>query len=840
MAVANKEVMKQRSVLPVLVLLLASGAHAIGLERLTPRIAEQGWGALGINKSVSGGKLRVGDKQYNRGLGTHARSDLLYLLGGGYERFSAFVGMDAYTKDYPRGSVRFQAYVDGKVRFDSGIMRPDTPAQRVDISVHAAQTLRLVVTDGGDGIYADHANWCEPTLTGTGPSSPQPAAGRVAVSVRTKGISIGLTKDGQIAGFALGSARLPWAASTSLFGARSAGKIRMSRQRDGEIRFIRPVTCGGRRCVITESFRPTSKSIRWSATVHSESKNWSTPVDTHLALPDNPALRFWTAWGHTLQWEDPFVPKPLRAMTLNYGGFFTQDDGFSLPLFTLLVGNKALSLVESPDDTLIEMKLSTARTVNRWDVALSRGFLRMGGKDLRFQMDFVPHPADPRCALGWMVERYPAYFNPPNPRTHEVGGGGAYSGYEGPLDAAKFHAMGFSMNWKASLDFPYMGLFLPPVASDTEEWNRFPGGGGGGYGPGDEGRFGKTSLRQMSEYSQRMRAMGFHVLNYFNVTEFGGNIDLARVPSKEPTGGWGDPTAFLFDHFPAAVLRAPDPIGTWGGAVVTDCGAPAYRRFLLEQARRHIEELPYSDGICIDRMDWLSRFNPRADDGVTWVEGPRRSLLRSWMGLLSEMGPMMRKANKVIFVNCMIQRPDLMRHVDGVYDEFGFYAYKLNLCSFLCLRKPLVCWTPEAATLQPNPDAYFQRHLYMGAFPTIPMTGNDHTILPSPEVDRLYADYGPLFNALRGKKWVLRQAPAQVVAGKAMSNLFQVPGGHLLVVAFAKTTEVTVRVAGPHGAGTMTLLTPGGPARPLRGSLSALRLTPVRGCAVVKIEDAKR
>jgi len=29
------------------------------------------------------------------------------------------------------------------------------------------------------------------------------------------------------------------------------------------------------------------------------------------------------------------------------------------------------------------------------------------------------------------------------------------------------------MNWKASIDFPYMGQFLPPV-KDDEKWNRLP------------------------------------------------------------------------------------------------------------------------------------------------------------------------------------------------------------------------------------------------------------------------------------------------------------------------------------------------------------------------------
>ncbi len=835
------------------VVIFAAATHAARLEHVNPRMAEQGWGTLGVDKSVSGGKLQIGDRPFEHGIGTHARSDLVYLIGGAYRRFTAWVGMDAFTKDYPRGSVQFLVFTDGKKRFDSGVMRPNDSARQVDLDILGVQTLRLVVTDAGDGIYADHADWCDPTLIGDGPTPPAHVTAKEVYAVRTKGLRVALSKDGQVVGLNLGRRGVRASGFSTLFGEARNGKTKVARRKSGELLFIRDTVCGGRACVVTESFRPTESSIRWTVKIHTSSKNWSTPVDTHLFWPAGSGTRFWTAWGHGAAWEDPLIPKPFREMTLDYGGFFSRDDGFSLPLMTILDGDRALSLIESPEDTLIEMKLATAARGKRWDLSFSRAFLRLGDHDVQFVMDLVPHPADPRCALGWIAKRYPKFFDPPNPRTYEVGGGGAYSGYEGPLDAAKLHAMGFSMNWKASLDFPFMGLFLPPVTSDDQEWNRFAGGGGGSYGSADEGRYGKTSLRQMAAYSKQMRASGFHVLNYFNVTEFGGNIELPPKRDRAHPSGWDDPTGFLIDRFPGAILRTPGPMWTWGGAVVMDCGDPGYRSFLLEQAKRHIEKLPASDGICIDRMDWLSRFNPNADDGVTWIDGKRRSLYRSWISLLSILGPAMHRAGKVIYVNCMIQRPDLMRHVDGVYDEFGNIGYKLNLCSFLCLRKPQVCWTPEPATLQPDPDAYFQRHLYMGAFPTVPLPGNDHTILPSPEVDKLYADYGPLFNALRGRKWVLTAHPVQVVSGRAKANLFRVPGGHLLVVAFAKTPEVTVRVNALRHAGRMVALRPGGSHLDTTGlltesltpdttgllteSLGALRLRPVRGCIVVKIAD---
>ena len=33
--------------------------------------------------------------------------------------------------------------------------------------------------------------------------------------------------------------------------------------------------------------------------------------------------------------------------------------------------------------------------------------------------------------------------------------------------------MGLTYNWKASFDFPYMGMFIPPVPDDETEWTDF-------------------------------------------------------------------------------------------------------------------------------------------------------------------------------------------------------------------------------------------------------------------------------------------------------------------------------------------------------------------------------
>jgi len=125
----------------------------------------------------------------------------------------------------------------------------------------------------------------------------------------------------------------------------------------------------------------------------------------------------------------------------------------------------------------------------------------------------------------------------------------------------------------------------------------------------------------MNDYAKWMRQHGFHVLSYFNVTEFGKNMkdrDVSKLRADDPAL-WKDPVAFLKLRMPSSYLKPP--ILTCYGAWIVDVGDPGYCRFMLEQAKRNIELLPDTDGLCIDRLDWLRYYNPAGDDGVSWVDG---------------------------------------------------------------------------------------------------------------------------------------------------------------------------------------------------------------------------
>ena len=62
--------------------------------------------------------MRLGNKKYLKGIGTHAPSEIVYALEGNYVRFQAVVGPPEQN-----GTVVFRVFGDDKLLFDSGVLR---------------------------------------------------------------------------------------------------------------------------------------------------------------------------------------------------------------------------------------------------------------------------------------------------------------------------------------------------------------------------------------------------------------------------------------------------------------------------------------------------------------------------------------------------------------------------------------------------------------------------------------------------------------------------------------------------------------------------------------------
>ena len=116
------------------------------------------------DRTVKGNPLRLGAQTFDKGLGTHPRTTLVYDLGGKYRRFEALVGLDPVTGR--RGAAEVRVLVDGKRGAWSRAtgLTAGTDRDAVAVDVTKAKELTLVVDYGPGGDVQADVNWADARL----------------------------------------------------------------------------------------------------------------------------------------------------------------------------------------------------------------------------------------------------------------------------------------------------------------------------------------------------------------------------------------------------------------------------------------------------------------------------------------------------------------------------------------------------------------------------------------------------------------------------------------------------------------------------------------------------
>jgi alpha-galactosidase len=132
-------------------------------EMVRVSLRRQSWGAMRMGSTVVGNPLKLGDKIYDYGLGTHADSDIVIHTGKGIRRLRADVGvdnnpgLDNYNATHP-DRLEFALVAGGRTLWTSrrvGIANP----LHVDVAVPDVTELILTVRAANGNINAAHANW---------------------------------------------------------------------------------------------------------------------------------------------------------------------------------------------------------------------------------------------------------------------------------------------------------------------------------------------------------------------------------------------------------------------------------------------------------------------------------------------------------------------------------------------------------------------------------------------------------------------------------------------------------------------------------------------------------
>jgi alpha-galactosidase len=139
----------------------ASTAETVLLTSLEMAKMRQSYGRPQIDRSIREQPLAIAGQKFARGVGTHAHSTLWVHLEGGTDRFQASVGVDDAAGGGDRASVAFRIVGDGRTLWKSGLMRLGQPAKAIDLDLKGVKDLLLEVSDGGNGIDFDHADWAD-------------------------------------------------------------------------------------------------------------------------------------------------------------------------------------------------------------------------------------------------------------------------------------------------------------------------------------------------------------------------------------------------------------------------------------------------------------------------------------------------------------------------------------------------------------------------------------------------------------------------------------------------------------------------------------------------------
>lgn len=154
---------------------LPVNAATTRLEDLRLEWMTSGWGKTLKDQAVTAKPLSIGGQTFTRGVGTHATSEAIVELDGQAQSFTALVGVDDHAGSNI-ASVEFVVTGDQRELWRSGICRMGEKPRECRVNLAGIRELELMITDAGDGMNHDHANYVEAVFTyaGTPPRLKDP------------------------------------------------------------------------------------------------------------------------------------------------------------------------------------------------------------------------------------------------------------------------------------------------------------------------------------------------------------------------------------------------------------------------------------------------------------------------------------------------------------------------------------------------------------------------------------------------------------------------------------------------------------------------------------------
>lgn len=137
----------------------------VSLSELTATAVEFGFAAPQIDREFDNPPITLGGVRYERGIGMHAWSKMTYPVPPKAVELQAIVGIADKVRDCGRAAVTFEVRDQSStLLFDSGPVDGTTPPLPIHVDVRGKSAVTLSVTDAGNGIDCDHADWAVPAF----------------------------------------------------------------------------------------------------------------------------------------------------------------------------------------------------------------------------------------------------------------------------------------------------------------------------------------------------------------------------------------------------------------------------------------------------------------------------------------------------------------------------------------------------------------------------------------------------------------------------------------------------------------------------------------------------
>lgn len=136
-----------------------------GVERKRASVMclRQGWGMMGQAESIYGGPITLKGRVFDRGLGTHADSEIVVTLDSPGETLHAVVGVDDNpdTRSHPIARNIFIVEADGAELWRSRPLQVDDEPVDTAVALRGAKTFTLKVQAEGGSVSYAHADWAD-------------------------------------------------------------------------------------------------------------------------------------------------------------------------------------------------------------------------------------------------------------------------------------------------------------------------------------------------------------------------------------------------------------------------------------------------------------------------------------------------------------------------------------------------------------------------------------------------------------------------------------------------------------------------------------------------------